>query len=376
MLKKMRQIAGRNLVNIPGWHTNRKIIVFESDDWGAVRMSSKENLVALSGSGIKVQNCHYLQNDALASETDLNQLFELLHSHKGSQGKSPVITANVIMTNPDFEKIKATDFTEYHYELFTDTLDKYPEHQNSFKCWKDGINKELFHPQFHGREHVQVLRWMDFLRDTNSETRRAFDANVFGLSTTATSENRKSYLASYDWTDSRSREFILSSVSEGLSLFKSVFGFESLSAIAPNYVWHREVEKTLHDYGVRFIQGTTVQKSPVMGNNGFEKIRHFTGQKNDLGQRYLVRNVEFEPSSNPDLDWIDRCMQSIKTAFRWNKPAVIATHRVNFIGFINPENRDRNLKTFDQLLKNIIKKWPEVEFMTSDQLGQIIENDA
>ena len=30
-----------NLVNYNGWQTNRKIIVFESDDWGAIRTPSK-----------------------------------------------------------------------------------------------------------------------------------------------------------------------------------------------------------------------------------------------------------------------------------------------------------------------------------------------
>jgi hypothetical protein len=32
----------RNLSNIPGWRTNRKIVVIESDDWGAICMASKE----------------------------------------------------------------------------------------------------------------------------------------------------------------------------------------------------------------------------------------------------------------------------------------------------------------------------------------------
>ena len=41
-LNKLKSIAGRHLVNSKGWRTNRKIVVLESDDWGAIRMSSKE----------------------------------------------------------------------------------------------------------------------------------------------------------------------------------------------------------------------------------------------------------------------------------------------------------------------------------------------
>lgn len=31
---KLISNLAHNLLNIPGWHTNRKIVVIESDDWG------------------------------------------------------------------------------------------------------------------------------------------------------------------------------------------------------------------------------------------------------------------------------------------------------------------------------------------------------
>jgi hypothetical protein len=336
-------------------------------------MASKESLSQLIKWGIRVEKCHYLQNDALASEEDLKGLFETLSRYKDSQGRNPTITANVIMANPDFEKIEASDFAEYSYELFTKTLERYPGHRNSFQLWKQGIREGFFHPQFHGREHLQVMRWLRHLQDPNSETRKAFNLQIFGMSTTVTSEQRKSYLAAYDWDDQQSRTFVMNSIPDGLSLFEELFGYRSLSAIAPNYVWHPETEQILKDHGVRYLQGTHVQRSPEINGQNFNKIHHFMGQRNRFGQRYLVRNCAFEPSSNPEVDWVDRCLESIRTAFLWSKPAVIEMHRVNFIGFINPENRDENLKMLAQLLQSIIQTWPEVEFMTSDQLGKIIE---
>jgi len=39
---KLEKALRKNLVNIPGWRTNRKIVVIESDDWGSVRMPSRE----------------------------------------------------------------------------------------------------------------------------------------------------------------------------------------------------------------------------------------------------------------------------------------------------------------------------------------------
>ena len=64
----------------------------------------------------------------------------------------------------------------------------------------------------------------------------------------------------------------------------------------------------------------------------------------------------------------DQSLKEIQTAFFWQKPAIISTHRINYVGGIDLAHRDRNLKALDLLLKNILKKWPEVEFLSSDQL--------
>jgi len=36
------------------------------------------------------------------------------------------------------------------------------------------------------------------------------------------------------------------------------------------------------------------------------------------------------------------------------------------------DNRGQNLKLFKDLLSKILQKWPDVEFMTSAQLAQLI----
>ena len=56
----------------------------------------------------------------------------------------------------------------------------------------------------------------------------------------------------------------------------------------------------------------------------------------------------------------------------WHKPATISTHRVNYVGFLHPENRERTLHKFEELLRTMLKKWPDIEFMTSMELGDLI----
>jgi hypothetical protein len=112
-------ILKHHLANIPGWRTRRKIVVFESDDWGSIRMPSRAVYEALLDKGIRVDNLCYNRNDALASEADLAALFEVLSSVQDQHGNPAVFTANTIVANPDFEKISASDFIEYHYQPFT-----------------------------------------------------------------------------------------------------------------------------------------------------------------------------------------------------------------------------------------------------------------
>src|SRR5690554_2833250 len=86
-----------------GWTTDRKIIVIESDDWGSIRMPSREAYEKLLSYGIRVDKCGFCKNDSLATEEDLNLLFNLLLSHKDSNNNPLVITANTLVANPDFE---------------------------------------------------------------------------------------------------------------------------------------------------------------------------------------------------------------------------------------------------------------------------------
>ena len=63
----------------------------------------------------------------------------------------------------------------------------------------------------------------------------------------------------------------------------------------------------------------------------------------------------------------------ITTAFSSGKPAVISTHRINYIGYIDEKFRTANLSLLKQLIKELVTRYPDVEFMTSDELGSLIE---
>jgi hypothetical protein len=358
-------------MDIPGKRINRKIVVFESDDWGSIRMPSKEVYNSLLKKGIPVDKLSFNKYDSLESEDDLSALFDVLHSVKDKNGKTAIFTANTIVANPDFDKIMGSGYNNYYYEPFTKTLNRYSNHSNSFQLWKEGINAAVWHPQFHGREHLNVTRWMYALQNDTGLVRLAFKNRMYDLSIdTSISEN--TFMEALNYSSEEELEYQKKLLIDGLELFENIFGYKSSSFIAPCYIWSSKLHETLKKQGVTILQGSHFQLEPQLGHkHKFRKIFRYYGQVNITGQSNLVRTCYFDPSEVINFDLEGDCLQRIRTAFYWGKPAIISTHRMNYIGFINPTNRAKNLPKLKSLLLQIKKNWPDVEFLTSDQLSDL-----
>jgi hypothetical protein len=160
------------------------------------------------------------------------------------------------------------------------------------------------------------------------------------------------------------------SIIEGLKLFYELFGYNASFFVPPNGPFNNQLEKIASQSGIKFMSASKMQKEPQ--GNGKNKTKfHWLGQKNKHQQIYITRNCSFEPSDN-SRDWVNSCMLEIENAFRWKKPAVISSHRVNYIGGLNNKNRHNGNQNLKKLIKHILIKWPEVEFMTTAQLGNLI----
>jgi len=356
------------LSNLPGWRTNRKIVVFESDDWGSIRMSSKKAFNKLVEVGIPIENNPYNRFDGLESNADLEHLFELLAQFKDFKGNHPVFTGVNVVANPDFEKIRASDFRQYFYEPYTETLKKYPVHDRVYQLWKEGSEKRLFVPQFHGREHLNVQRWMRDLRSGNVHTRLAFELGLWGI---YSSLIKSDYQAAFDLEFASDLEYQHSVISEGIDLFRELHGYQPTFFVPTNGPFNLALEATLKSKGIKYIMLDKLQKEPL-GDGKYKTHLRFLGKRNKHGQVYLSRNGGFEPAQFPEQDNVNACLKGIDMAFRLHKPATISTHRVNYIGWLHPENREQTLRQLKVLLREIIKRWPDVEFMTSDELGDLI----
>ena len=372
MMSVKRYIA-RNLINVRGFRTDRKLVVIESDDWGSIRMPSKSVYSKLQADGCHPESDPYMKFDALESDQDLMSLFDLLRSVRDQHGRHAVLTANAVMANPDFERIKKSGFNEYFYERFTETLQKYEGRQQVFRLWKQGMEEHIFVPQFHGREHLHIKRWMSDLFSGDVNLRKAFDLNMLSISSVP-GKMRFGYMEGLDHCNEAERVAKVETLVTGHQLFIDLVGYPSKTFIANCYIWDDTVEQALRPLGVKVMQGIFNQIKPD-GQGGHSMVRHYTGQQKN-GMIYTVRNVFFEPSLEPDRDWVDEALSRINTAFIWKKPAIIGSHRLNYIGSIHPQNRETNLKTLGQLLQRIVRKWPEVEFVSSSELADILVNQS
>jgi hypothetical protein len=366
MIKKIT----KNLSNIPGWKTNRKLVIIESDDWGSIRMPSNEvceNFVTKQiPMGHKARQ-RFTNYDTLASKEDFEVLFDTLKKHKDIKGNHPKITAVSVVANPDFEKIKANNFTEYFYEPFTKTLDRYGL-DDAFKMWQLGVKENLFIPQFHGREHLNVAVWLRDLQNGDKNTLVAFEHQCWGYA----NENPLGidYQAAFDLEFKKDITSQKKAIVEGVDLFEELHGYKADFFVPPNGPFNNSLEEIAASKGIKYMSASKIQKEP-QGQGKLKTKFHWLGQTNSFGQKYITRNCFFEPSDH-SKDWISSCFSDIEMAFKYNKPAVISSHRVNFVGGLDNKNREFGNQQLAKLLEKITTKWPSVEFLTTSELAKSI----
>jgi len=376
-INRLKNSVALNTKNLIGWRTDRKIVVISVDDYGNVRVNSKASREKMDSAGLKISN-RFDRFDALETRTDLEILFETLTSFRDSRGRHPVFSAFVVPCNINFEKVIDSGFERYIYELLPETFEKLSYLQpdafkGSWNLWKEGMNDGLIVPLFHGREHVNIKAFEEKLRNRDHDLITAIRNRSY-TSVTYKAHKTISTMAAFDfWEFDENRDFE-AIIEDGLNAFESVFGFRTNHFNPPGGREHSFIHTYLAKNGIDYID-TPLIKKEHQGRGKFKTVLNYSGKTNDSGQTFLVRNVVFEPIQDRDEDWVKFSLKQIEAAFRWNRPAVISSHRVNFCGHIDEENRKKGIQSLKKLLKEIVRRWPEVEFMAASKLGELIQND-
>lgn len=350
--------------NIPGYRTRQKKVAFSVDDFGNIFLHSKAARESLRKAGLPVDQSRFSQLDILETKEDLTGLYDILSAVKDVHGHNTCITAFTTCANIDFDTIENTNFTGYHYQSLPDTFSSMPGYEGTWEVWQEGIKNKLFFPEFHGREHLNVKfleRGMEMKNPhvmTNLKNRSWAALGYYG---------RIGFTEAFSFNYFSETERHKEIIADGLDLFEKVFGRKASHFNAPGAREHRSLHDIIKAKGVQLIDADFF-RDEFQGDGKFKKLYNPFGSKNKAGLKTVFRNCVFEPSLNERTDWVDSCLKQIEIAFRWGKPANISSHRVNFVGGIEPSNRDSGLKELKRLLTEIVKKWPEVQFVPAPQL--------
>jgi hypothetical protein len=355
----------KKVLDIPASKTSKKQIIFLSDDWGSVGIRSKADQEALVHKGYQINNRFELY-DSLETTEDLELLFEVLTKYKDHKGKYPVITAVTNTGNPDFKIIKASGFQNYAYETIHHTYQRYEESEKVLELIKTGILEKIFIPQSHGREHLQVNWWMKELKKDTTYARKFFENEFYLLNPKFISQPKRGrgFSSAFDVWSQEDLEIQKVIIQTGLNDFEKLFGYHSKIFTPPAIFYNPSIEKQLACEGIEWLDVGRYFKIPKVG--GDEKWQlNYLGRKKKSGLKVLVRNGMFESNISDTDNGVNRALYDIENAFKAKQPALLSNHRASFVGRLDENNRAKGLKALDELLRKVLTKWPDVEFVSA-----------
>ena len=363
-----------NLKNLPGTKTKRKLVVIYVDDYGSIRVRDKQAYNNLLKAGLAVDKTRY-GYDTLCTTEDLQKLFDVLTSVKDKNGHHAVFTPFANIANPDFEKIKESGFRQYHREPFTKTMERLGNAYNgAYELWQQGIAEGIFRPEYHGTEHISVWRLMKALREWHKSTMLSFENESVASPFFPDEPKIDNATAVFDICKTSDNDSLKTDIKVGLDIFEELLGYRAVQFTPGAGIYSPLLHESLAENGIKSIHVQRYKTYPL-GEGKFVKSFLYTGKKNAVGQRYIVRNCVFEPfldDRTHNLNAVNNCLLNIEAAFRMHAPAMVSTHRVNFAGAIESTHRNESLRMLKELIHGIVKRWPDVEFVSGGQLAEIL----
>lgn len=294
----------------------------------------------------------------------LKELLATLNKHRDSIGRPAILTADIVLSVPDTQKIK----TNNNGQFFRKPLTSFP---HIYNMMLDGINQGTFVPQLHGLEHLNENAFIRLYLENDPRVQIAMKTEDWWDWEKLDSPLQGHYVdGSKLPTTPLSKQDAKKIITIANTLFKQLFGYHSTSTVAPCYLWNDDIEQEWKEKDIRYIQ-TAGYRCIARDKNGNyiqspSIIR--TGEKNKFGQIYLVRNVMYEPVDGKNT--ANTAFKEATIAYNQALPITISTHRYNYTR--SQEEFNQSLSGLDQLLSLIRQNLPSVRFLASPELGHLI----
>lgn len=361
-LADLARTRGRGLKNLWARGSDAPIVVFESDDWGSQRVPSAAALRRLVAAGVLTGDNPY-DRDTLENAGDIARLIETLDAVRGADGRPPVFNCYVNPANPDFEAIRLAGFERYYWETLPQTLARRGDAAAVMEAWRTGMAAGLLAPEYHGREHLNVPLWMRDLRRGAPLTRTGFSLDFYSTPEPSLPAPAKGYRAANFFESTETIPALAKILVSGSRAFEAVFERPATVFCPTNNIFHPALYGAVREAGCRGIIRHARNAQPD-GRGGLKRTWGTAGVA-EAGLACFGRNAIFEPALGYGAE---HALAGIRSAFAWGVPAIVSTHRLNYVGGIDPAVRDRGLAALATLLRQIVSRWPDVRFATSASL--------
>ncbi len=331
------------------------IVIFESDDWGLWRSPEDKSVLESFGEP-KIWGY-----DQLESVAELEAFYKLFEKFIDTEGNHPFAEANFVISNPDF---KATQANGYH-EIVLKPISKDPER---LAKWKEGVNRKVFLPQYHGRLHFNYKRMLHALIN-DPVSRNIFEAGIHGGMNNYLEGKWGLHSEYLDWETGTIPDNLRQWTHTGLNQFEQVFGYRAKSTVAPQYIFTPGMAGVFREANLTCIQGTNMQLYKT--EDGTEYKRNLpNGSSHYETLIGISRNVKFEPSRGVAAWNTDEALAAASRLIAGNIPVIIDSHRINYVGGFAANG----IKELERFLEGLIRM--KVRFMASFELAEAITSNG
>jgi hypothetical protein len=356
---------------------NKRIVVFESDDWGSTRMENPYIQQYFFSKYPELQQSWMDVYDALETPQNINDLCSVADEIKDCIGKPFLITLLLNTHNAEITEITKSDYTFYYNENLLTSAQRIfgggPSLKSAYLRALAGGSIEI---QLHGQEHVQRSLLLNLLNNRNLKDFKedfsyGFYASLFHQGKYIPTQLRATFYPflrdDYTWQ--------VNSLSDSIKFLKSQFNCNTDYFVPPNGPISYEVLKKLKHLGIKGLV------SPLLNRTFYFKKLHVPlyapmGYSSLSSCVYINRNVPFEPRRTFDKNVVEDALSKVKWLLENRYPVVITSHRANYTDFLSKKGYYQSFEMLKKLIININKSFPDTLFLSSSQLVKEISNQT
>jgi hypothetical protein len=329
-----------------------KVVCFESDDWGCCAWAPDEYALQRVSALREVRA--YWQSrrlwpwidGSLETPDDVRCLCDFLERFTGGDGRPAVFTPCYIVGNPDFERIAADNLGAYYDITIDQGVPSRWERGDFVGAAREGYERRVWRPEYHARlHHTQPHLWLQAVRDGNPEAGALFEEQMFQCSERVGEYEEMDEATQREW------------VGGGIEAFERAFGCRPYCGINGDAT--EVTEGIWQEMGIKAR---------------LNRWQHRMGQRSPHGDAvYLRRNARLEPLGLDDeyaQSGFTRCWWEVRRAWEACEPAVISTHRKNYVSFVAEQQRQGYMQ-LEQLLVAIAESAPDTAYLTSTEIAQL-----